>query len=327
MTQDRHPTTRRRMLGLTAAALAWPVTGRAAALETAGGAAFGTSWRIAGPDGAGLARLVAPFAALFAQIDHQMSPWREDSALSRFNRAGRGLHPLPGEMLHVAAAALTLAGTSGGAFDPTVGPLVARWGFGPIRDGGLPGPSALWPEGSGLVKDAAGATLDLCGIAKGRALDRAAALVRGLGHRAALIDLGGELTAIGRHPSGRDWQVAVEDGRGAAEPAAVMRLPDGLSVASSGQRHQSYLVGDRAYGHIIDPARAAPATGRLTAVSVLHPSAMMADGWATALFAAGAATGPALARRAGLSALFQIAGPDDGRPLLLSTGDFGGVLL
>lgn len=324
---DRHATPdrsrqngpgRRRFLGLAAASLALPALARAdtPATETITGAAFGTLWRITGPAGADIEALRRPAEDLLAGIDRQMSPWRDDSEVSLFNRAGAGGLAVSGDTATVARAALALARDSGGRFDPSVGPLVARWGFGPIEGDARPGWQELAAEGGTLAKTRAGLTLDLCGIAKGWALDRVAQMARARGHGNLLIDLGGELAALGHHPSGRLWQVAVEAPDGAAA-VAVLALP-GLTVATSGTVAQGYALGPRTYGHIIDPATGAPATGDLRSVSVVAPTAMAADGWATALFAAGSDAGPAMARHHGLDALFVIA--EAAGPRTLMTG-------
>lgn len=315
-----HPT-RRHLLALTAAAIALPSILRAAPpTGTATGAAFGSAWRITLPDNALLER--APVEALLARIDRLLSPWRADSEVSAFNRAPDSVG-VSAETAHVAQAALALAAESGGWFDPSVGPLVHRWGFGPIT-----GEATGWPglraAGDHLSKDRAGLTLDPCGIAKGRALDLLAAHLADAGHEHALIDLGGELAALGRHPSGRPWQLAVEDPRPGHDGAAAVLVLEGLAVATSGLRAQSYDPGGQRLGHIIDPRRAAPAKGGLASVSVLAGSAMRADGWATALAAAGE-QGPALAGRRGIAALFLF---DDGGGLRAeTTGGFDRHLL
>lgn len=331
MRVPRHAPLRRRSVlalsgaGLVAAALpGWaeaPAVLRGApATETLEGAAFGTAWRVTVPAGSGAGRLRAPIAAALDRIDRRMSPWRADSEISRFNAAGTGSRPVSPETASVARAALDMAAASGGAFDPTVGPLVARWGFGPIA-----GEAGSWQAlGAGdgtLEKDAPGLTLDLCGIAKGYALDRVAALVAETAND-ALVDLGGELRAHGRHPSGRRWRVGVESGEG---PALAARLVlDGRAVATSGRTVQGYDLGAHRYSHIIDPATAAPVEGPLLTVSVLADTAMEADGWATACLAAGD-RGPALAEARGLAALFVFR---DGAGLRTqTTGAMGAVLV
>ena len=316
--------TRRSFLALGGAALLSARAAWAEGIEAISGAAFGATWHAAAPAGSGLAALRPEIEAIFAEVDRQMSPWRADSEISRYNTGAAGRHPVSAETAEVAAAALALTSESGGAFDPTVGPLVARWGFGPIAGQGGDW-RGIGVDPAALTKRAPGLTLDLCGIAKGRALDRAMARARASGHRALLFDLGGELAALGSHPSGRPWQVAVEDPRGQGAAPAVLRLHAGMAVATSGLSAQSYAAGTRRYGHIIDPAAAAPAEGALRSVTVLAPTAMEADGWATALFAAGARAGPDMARSQGISTLFLLS---DGSALRqIRTGGIAEVLL
>lgn len=300
---QRPTPSRRGFLGLLGAALACPGLVRAASPETLSGFAFGTTWRIVGSRDAQLDRLRPGLEALFGSIDAELSPWRNNSTASRFNVSATGVDASD-ELIHVTRAALRLANDSDGAFDPTVGPLVARWGFGPIEGREIPDWRGVQVTPGRIVKTDAGLTLDLCGIAKGRALDRASELARGFGLDNLLLDLGGELGALGRHPSGRMWQVAVEHPISGQNPAAVLHMPEGMAVATSGLRAQSYTFGSRTWGHIIDPAKRSPVGGHLSSVTVLAADAMTADGWATALFAAGDVGGPALASARDVAALF-----------------------
>lgn len=326
MTVTGHGPNRRAFLGMTAATLALPSLARAggATLERIGGAAFGTSWSVAAPAGQGLELLRPALTEVLAQVDRQMSPWRADSEITAVNLGVTGRHEVSPDTARVTAGALHLAEESGGAFDPTVGPLVARWGFGPIAGEAGADWRDLSVSGSVIGKARAGATVDLCGIAKGFALDRMAEVIRAAGHRSAIIDLGGELRGIGQHPAGRPWQVAVEDPRGTGDAAAILALPD-VAVATSGLLTQSYRIGAEEYGHIVDAPNHRPATGALRSVSVAAEDGMLADGWATALFAAGAEAGPGLARRRGVSALFLV--ECDGVLVQDMTGNMPGLLL
>ncbi|NHX27333.1 FAD:protein FMN transferase, partial [Escherichia coli] len=231
------------------------------------------------------------------------SPWRADSEITAFNRDTRGV-PVSSETALVTAAALDIATASSGWFDPTVGPVVAQLGFGPISGGSTGNWRAISVFEDRLEKHDRRVTVDLCGIAKGRALDLMAAYLRKAGHTDFLIDLGGELCANGNHPDGRAWQVAVENPLPESRLAAAgLRLGSGMAVATSGLHLQSYQLDGRRYSHIINPHRARPVDGRIASVSVLFGSAMLADAWATALTAAGDA-GPELARANGIAALF-----------------------
>lgn len=319
-----HLTSRRTFLGLTGALFLAPSMGRADTLESLSGRAFGTSWHVTGPAGSGLARFRPEIEAIFARIDREMSPWRPDSTVSRFNAGKAATQPAGTELLRVTEAALALAGASGGAFDPTVGPLVAQWGFGPIKGDEVPDWRGLSTGAGRIAKDHPGLTLDLCGIAKGRALDLAVTLLRDRGQGDLLFDLGGELRALGHHPAGRAWHVAVEPpGEGGPLPA-VLRLEDGRAVATSGLKTQSYVLGGRTWGHIIDPLAARPVAGVLRSVTVVADDAMTADGWATALFAAGDTGGPALAEAQGISALFLFG--DGPAPRQVRTGAIEALL-
>ncbi|MBT8410945.1 MAG: FAD:protein FMN transferase, partial [Octadecabacter sp.] len=274
--------------------------------DTLSGQAFGTSWQIVGPPRTGLESLGPDINALFAEVDAQMSPYRADSTISRFNAAPSGLYAADAETRLVAARALALAQQSDGAFDPTVGPLVAQWGFGPITGSNHPDWRGLTLDAGAIGKARDALTLDLCGIAKGRALDRAVDLMRDAGLNNLLFDLGGEFKALGHHPSGRDWQVAVQHPLAGLTPPAALRMAAGTAVATSGLRTQSYVLADKTYGHIINPDTATPADAGLLSVSVVAEDAMTADGWATALFAAGPDTGVTLARDLRLAALFLV---------------------
>jgi thiamine biosynthesis lipoprotein len=313
--------TRRDFLLMGAAAMAAPRLARAdtVPVRSFGGRAFGTQWAVTLPDGTPDEALHESIDAFLLRTDRMMSPWRADSELSRFNAAPAGGLRVSPQTLQVTGAALDLARASGGAFDPTVGPLVARWGFGPIAGGDEPDWRMLATANGVLEKTRADATLDLCGLAKGWALDGMGALLRRAGHHAFLLDLGGELIASGRHPEGRRWRVGIEDPRPRWDGLTASLALDNAAVATSGRKANGYTLGARRYSHIIDPASRAPVVGRLEQVSVIARDAMTADGWATALMAAGV-DGPALAERNDIAALFLSS--DSGRIYRRMTGTF-----
>lgn len=308
--------TRRAFTTGLAALAAWPARA-ASGTVTLSGPAFGTTWQVTLPDRA-TGPLERGIETLLARIDAGMSPWRPDSLLSTLNALPEGRTEVTPDFAHVLRAAQHLHAASQGAFDPGVGPAVAHWGFGPIAEPAAPGHFTL--TGTRLTKHGA-PTLDLCGIAKGHALDRVSALLHAQGHPDHLIEIGGELLASGWHPANRPWRVGVEDPRPGI-PGLATTLPLTRAIATSGIKTQSYALGPRTYSHIIDPRDMAPArTGTLLSVSVLAATAMEADGWATALMAAGPDRGPHLARRHALDALFLHAAPGGLRPL--TTGRAG----
>ena len=298
----------RRNLVLGALGAGLMAGGASAGTVSDGGHAFGSSWRVTVPEGANAARLRPGIEAIIAEIDASMSPYRATSDLSRFNRAGTTApQTMPSSLCHVGAEALRVAEITGGHFDPTVGPLVARLGFGPIS--GRAGTYREIEAGKAtLRKRSPSVTLDLCGIAKGYALDVIAAHIAGAGIGDALIEVGGEVRALGRHPDGRPWAVAIADPLAQGFAAWRIVAPGRLALATSG--HAANGVSGRvAASHIIDPKRGTSASMTLASVSVLAPSAMRADALATALCAAGPEAGPALAWRLVVDALFLVNTP------------------
>lgn len=296
---------RRRDLIFGAAALsvasALPAAARA---RVVGGRAFGSIWRLFPGVLVDLDTAHGALEAVIADIDATMSPYRADSAISRFNRTETTAAQLvPAQVREVTRAALDMARATGGAFDPTVGPIVRRFGFGPIK-----GETGQWPaiavDGQGIAKAEPGLTLDLCGIAKGHALDRIVATLRRVGVDSALVELGGEVAVLGAHPDGRPWHVAVEDPF--ADGFAVERViaPASKRLATSGHRVNG-VAG--LTSHIIDAHRHRPALGSVGSVSVLAPDAMRADALATALCAMPDETAIAFAQDNDIDALFILA--------------------
>lgn len=267
------------------------------------GRAFGTTWSVMLPGGMAGDEPTG-IAAVLERIDRSMSPFRADSELSIFNRAAAGRHAAGADFATVTAAALRIAAWSGGAFDPSVGPLVSRYGFGPI--GGERGGDfhQLSCDGRSIGKEISGLSLDLCGIAKGYALDAVGQWLAGQGHRDFLIDIGGELLAAGSGPDGGPWRLGIED---PLHGGVLTRITaSGLALATSGDRINSYEVAGRRYSHIIDPATGEPVRNRLASVTVVGGSAMEADGLATAMMVLGPERGLALAEADAVPVLFLI---------------------
>lgn len=265
------------------------------------GGAFGASWTFVAAGALDERAVAAAFEAIVASVDEAMSPFRAGSELSRFNRAETtDWQALSAATCAVVEEGLRVAALTQNAFNPTVGPLVGRYGFGPIMEGEPGSPEEIL-VGEGAVRKARpGLSLDLCGIAKGHALDSMAAACIELGVSDFLIELGGEVFAQGAHPAGRRWQVGVE---GPAGFQHVVSL-DGAALATSGIAVNSYAHGGRRYAHIVDPATGRPADTALFSVTAAAASAMTADALATALFAMGPERGPAFAGEAGIEALF-----------------------
>lgn len=278
------------------------------------GETMGTVWRVQafappGLDRPGLERAVF---AVCAQVIGEMSHFEPGSVLGRFNamQAG-GLLRLPPGFARVLGAALYLAEASDGAFNPCLFDIVAARGFGPAA--GCAGPVETAPPDwralrfdrpTRMIEQAGGCRLDLSAIAKGYAVDLVADALVALGCASVLVEIGGEFAGRGLKPDGQPWWVALQPaGAGPTDEGPLVALVHG-AVASSGPKPGASGAGP---GHIVGlPAPGGGDPPRM--ISVLHRSCMMADGWATALFAAGPGKARALAEQFGIAA--RIAGAD-----------------
>lgn len=267
---------------------------------------MGTSWSariVEAPAGS-----EAAIRAVLDRVIAQMSNWEADSDLSRFNATPVGQWTtLPHEMATVLEAGLTVARLSGGAFDPAVGRLVDRWGFGPsgvISHSLAPSHPAPWTaielEGD-RARRLADVTLDLSGIAKGFAVDAVAQALRDLGACHFLVEIGGELRGEGIRPDGQPWWVDAESPPGLSVPTLRTALCN-LAVASSGDYRRYRREEGRHLSHSIDPRTGQPINNGVACVTVLHDSAMLADAWATAITILGHEQGMTLATSQSLAA-------------------------
>jgi len=269
------------------------------------GPAFGAGWRVRVGSGADADAVVRVITDVIASVDAAMSPFRAGSEISVFNRAETtDWQPLSSQTLTTIAEAQRIADQTQGAFDPTLGGLVGRYGFGPITAGPECAFHDLTVEAGGARKAHPRQTLDLCGIAKGHALDRCVAALETLGIRRFFLELGGEVAARGLKPDGTVWRAAVERPLpGQVTPQCVVGLTN-EALATSGDLINSYALAGHRYNHIINPQLLAPSDTALASVSVFAARAITADALATALFAMGPEQGPAFAQAAGLDALF-----------------------
>lgn len=248
------------------------------------------------------ARAVEAASAALDEIDRlerRLSVFLADSEISRLNRTASA-GPVP--VAPAVASLLDLCGRlhvdTGGAFDPTIGPLTRCWGF-LRRAGTVPSPEALSAArsavgfshvqvdaGAGRVAYARpGVEVNLGSIGKGYALDAAAPLLRQRGVSDALLSAGGSsVLALGPSTWGW-WPVGLRDARDRGRRWAVLRLRD-CALATSGAGEQYFDSGGRRYGHILDPRSGQPVEGRL-AVTVVASQAAEADALATAFFVGG----------------------------------------
>ena len=264
-----------------------------------------------------------------SRLERILSNWDAASEVSRLNAAaGHGPQPVSLDLATVVQEAEKLCASTGGAFDPSVGPLVQAWGFNtefpsrPSLERAYDAASRVGCDRVRVLPDppsialAEGAALDLGGIGKGYAVDRALAVLRAHGVARAKLDFGSSsLGFLGQVDGG--WSVVVADPRDRDKPLLSFRVVQG-AVSTSGQRERSFLRDGRRYGHIFDPRTGAPVESRLLVVTVIGPNASTADGLSTALFVMGVERGARLASRmSDVSAIFVEERP--GRGLAITT--------
>lgn len=301
------------------------------AVRSLQGETMGTTWsvRVVLSSDALLHALHDGIQARLDRVDEQMSTYKPQSVLSRFNRAPAGTwQVLPAECFEVVAHALQVARNSGGAYDPTVGPLVNLWGFGPEAARREP-PSddaiAVARARIGWWKlklDATtqslyqpgGVYLDLSSVAKGYSVDLVGRYLDSLGIGAWLVEVGGEMKGQGMKPDGRPWRIGIE--RPGAATGTVERMDQlsqvvtlsGRAIATSGDYRRHFEAAGRSFSHHIDPRTGRPVPHGVASVSVLAGSAMQADPMGTLMTVLGPEHGLAYARERGLAVLFILHG-------------------
>lgn len=245
------------------------------------------------PAGEGL-EVLRKAAARIEELESLLSVTDEGSEIYRANHGGGDAVSLSEETRLLLAEALALCGDTGGALDVTVYPVVRAWGF-TTGDYRVPEEAEL----SGLLEKVGyaqvaldgsrltlpeGVELDLGAVTKGWAGDRLMELFRSSGVTSAIVELGGNVQALGAKPDGSPWRVAVQAPEGGH--AGVLEIVDKAVITSGG--YQRYFEQDgETYIHIIDPADGRPARSGLASVTIVADRGVRGDGLSTALFVMG----------------------------------------
>jgi thiamine biosynthesis lipoprotein len=254
---------------------------------------------------------------ILSEVDQQMSTYRSDSDIERFNDLpANSCQPMPASILQLVRVGEHLSIESGGSFDLTVEPLLNLWGFGPqARNEKVPSAEALAQvrqrvghghlriEADQLCKDAPVA-VDFNSIAAGYAVDRIAAKLTAMGIASYLAEVTGELKAAGKKLDGSPWRVALEEPRGDQQVAERVIVVDGYGVSTSGDYRNYFEQDGRRYSHTFDARTGAPVEHALASVTVIHPSALMADGLSTLLLILGPQRGWDYAEKHDIGAFF-----------------------
>jgi FAD:protein FMN transferase len=263
------------------------------------------------PPGRDALRALARAERELRRLERLFSRFDPDSQLSQLNRSG-AMH-VGRELVEVVELAIAARERTGGRFDPTVHDALVAAGYDRSFDqlpqdivDGAPraascGGAVRVNRSTSTIELEPGVRIDLGGIGKGYAADRAAAILASAG--SCLVDAGGDIAI-----HGGPWPIGVETGNG----TLTLELEHG-AVATSGRDRRRWTRGREEQHHLIDPATGHPAAGDLERVTVVAASAAEAEVFAKALFLAGASAAVLEANSAGIPTVLVTR---DGRTLL-----------
>ena len=263
---------------------------------------------VPGPDSKETQTAIDLAFAEIKRIENLMSVYLDDSEISRLNKkAGGDFINVSHEVIKVIREGVRWGEASHGDFDVSIGPLVKLWDF----DGGgnkvpdsqsLAKAVALVNYKDILIEDGkvrlrrSGMALDMGGIAKGYAVDRAAGILKKNGIRAAIVNAGGDLIAYGTRDTDVPWVIGLQHPRKPEEIIASFAARSssaGTAAATSGDYQKFFMRGGVRYHHLLIPQTGMPKRGTLSA-TVTAPTVMQADALATAAFIMGPVKGKAL---------------------------------
>lgn len=281
------------------------------------GKTMGTQWRVslAGVPADRQEALRSKIQQLLDNDDHELSTWKKDSVLSRFNQAHDNRpQPISPEMADIITMSLRIGRLTQGAMDITVGPLVNLWGFGPDKQPShTPSQTEInaakaqiglqhlqvieRADGAYLQKDLPGLYVDLSTMGEGFATDHLARLMEQEGINNYLVSVGGAVLTRGHNAAGNAWRVAIQKPTD-RENAVQARVDlQGHGISTSGSYRNYYELDGKRVSHVIDPQTGQPIEHRLVSATVIATTALEADGWDTGLMVLGTEKAKALALR------------------------------
>ena len=299
------------------------------------GETMGTSYHITYklPDDVDEPAIKAAIAERLKQINDSMSTYQDDSTISKFNRLAKDKPiTIDADFSCVLTISKQVYEQSGGAFDPTVMPLVETWGFGSkmtverlqsppsaqqiAQAKALVDFEGVVQNGNAIYKTKDGVGLDFSAVAKGYGVDVIAEVLRS--HykiRNYMVEIGGEVATSGVSAQQQPWQIAIDapiEGSTVSErqTIATIRQPinngNKMYLATSGNYRNSIVFDNKRYSHTIDPTTGAPIAGGAPSVTVAADSVGLADAWATALTAMPYKKALTVAKDKNIAALFVI---------------------
>ena len=274
--------------------------------EKLSGGIFGTTWNLTyhdAPEAVTAKQIEQAVVEAFAVVDESMNHYRPDSTISRLNEVdAMTVFEVDWDFALVFNTTLDIHASTDGAYDPSVSPLVNLWGFGPQGVSSKPSQSAIealepiigldefaWDLSTrAFVKKHRNAALDFSSIAKGYAVDLASDQLIELGLANFMLEVGGEIQVRGMSPRGDRWRLAVENPSAGVKGGVYTAIAvTDIGIATSGDYRNFFVEDGVRYSHLIDPRTSRPIEHDLVSVTVVHPSTMIADAWATALMVVG----------------------------------------
>jgi thiamine biosynthesis lipoprotein len=271
------------------------------------------------------------------KLELLLNYFSDSSEITAVNKAA-GSTPVrvSGETLDMMQKTMYISKATGGTFDPSIAPVIKIWDFSKKRaDNSVP-PLSVVKDALALVDyrkirindkqeiflEERGMEIDLGGIAKGYAADKAMEAIKAEGITAALVAVAGDIRGAGMSTSGSAWKVGIQDPRPAAEAErpwedifASLYLED-MAISTSGDYQRFFLKDGKRYHHILDPATGFPAETDLISASVIAPEGYISDGLSTAVFVLGAEKGIKLLEAMGVEGVFV----DRDRNILVTDG-------
>ena len=233
------------------------------------------------------------------ELERHLSANAEISTLIDINKAsGVSAVNVPADIYPLFERAMFFAEKTDGAFNPVIGGVVKLWNIGfenarkpedrAIRDAlSRTGYKDVQLTGTAVFLKKAGMKLDLGAIAKGFAADELTRIVRQAGIAHAVIDIGGTISAVGKRPDGKRWNIGIRDPRVQQGQPVISAAIESCSISTSGSYERYFEQDGVRYHHIIDPATGYPVRNNMIAVSVFSDSATDADALSTACFVLG----------------------------------------
>lgn len=255
------------------------------------------------------------------EIDETFSVTIDSSEISAINKAAgeRSVSVSP-DTAYVVRSALAFAELTGGAFDPTVGPLVKIWGIN-TDHARVPEKSEIdavlplinWHDVSvtddnTVMLKRRGMALDLGGIVKGYAADELTKILDARKVRRAIVDLGGNIFVYGKKKDGSPWRVGIKDPNDPEGVPAIVLNVANSTIVTSGVYERFFTENGVRYHHILDAKTGYPASSGLLSSTVVCESSMAADALSTSVFVLGKKSGMELLRRMQAPELSEVPG-------------------